>query len=111
MLHATGRRDKAEGHATRRAHGGSRGPVGCGQPLTHLESRGRRDGDELGRHRGHGGAVGSGRGVASLVYLAGQIRYSREQMSQNTRAMQANTQQDIFENLNEILTLLTRRDF
>jgi hypothetical protein len=37
------------------------------------------------------GAVGV---IASLVYLAGQIRHSREQMKQNTRAMQAGTYQE-----------------
>ena len=45
------------------------------------------------------GAVGV---IASLVYLAGQIRQSREQTHQNTRALRASTQHDIFENLNDI---------
>ncbi len=38
------------------------------------------------------GAVGV---IASLVYLAGQIRHSREQMSQNTLAMKAGAYQQI----------------
>ena len=37
------------------------------------------------------GAVGV---IASLVYLAGQIRQSREQMEQNTRAMRASAYQE-----------------
>jgi hypothetical protein len=36
------------------------------------------------------GAVGV---IASLVYLAGQIRHSRDQMSQNTQALRAGTYQ------------------
>jgi hypothetical protein len=40
--------------------------------------------------------------IASLVYLATQIRQSREQMGANTRAVRASTQHDIFENLNDI---------
>ena len=38
------------------------------------------------------GAVGV---IASLVYLAGQIRHSREQMSENTRALRGSTYQDL----------------
>jgi len=45
------------------------------------------------------GAIGV---IASLVYLATQIRQSREQMGANTRAVRASTQHDIFENLNDI---------
>ncbi len=42
------------------------------------------------------GAIGV---IASLVYLAGQIRDSREQMSQNTRAVRAGAYQQFHENL------------
>jgi len=44
------------------------------------------------------GAVGV---IASLVYLAGQIRHSREQMSQNTRAIRASTFQQFREEIRE----------
>jgi len=44
------------------------------------------------------GAVGV---IASLVYLAGQIRHSREQMSQNTRALRAGTYQQYFQSLGD----------
>ena len=44
------------------------------------------------------GAVGV---IASLVYLAGQIRHSREQMSQNTRALRASTFQQFREEIRE----------
>jgi hypothetical protein len=37
------------------------------------------------------GAIGV---IASLIYLATQIRQSREQMFENTRALQAGTHQD-----------------
>ncbi len=50
------------------------------------------------------GAVGV---IASLVYLAGQIRQSREQMALNSRTMQASTQQDISENINGIVMRAT----
>ncbi len=51
------------------------------------------------------GAVGV---IASLVYLAGQIRQSREQMSQNTRAMRSSAFQQFDQNLNDAFsTLLT----
>jgi hypothetical protein len=40
------------------------------------------------------GAVGV---IASLVYLATQIRQSREQMSQNTRALRAGTYQQFLD--------------
>jgi hypothetical protein len=42
------------------------------------------------------GAVGV---IASLVYLAGQIRHSREQMGQNTRALRAATYQQFREEI------------
>jgi hypothetical protein len=42
------------------------------------------------------GAIGV---IASLVYLATQIRQSREQMSQNTRALRAATYQQIREEI------------
>jgi len=42
------------------------------------------------------GAIGV---IASLVYLAGQIRHSREQMSQNTRALRAATYQQFCEEI------------
>ena len=42
------------------------------------------------------GAIGV---IASLVYLATQIRHSREQMTQNTRAMQAGSYQHFVEGL------------
>ena len=42
------------------------------------------------------GAIGV---IASLVYLAGQIRDSREQMSQNTRAVRAGAYQQFQEHL------------
>ena len=42
------------------------------------------------------GAIGV---IASLVYLAGQIRHSREQMSQNTRAVRAGTYQQFQDQL------------
>jgi hypothetical protein len=38
------------------------------------------------------GAIGV---IASLVYLATQIRHSRDQMSQNTRALRATAYQDV----------------
>ena len=41
MLHATGRRDKDAGHATRIAPGGSGSPVGCGHSLAHPGSQGK----------------------------------------------------------------------
>jgi len=44
------------------------------------------------------GAVGV---IASLVYLATQIRQSREQMSQNTRAMRAGSYQQYLAHLND----------
>ena len=49
------------------------------------------------------GAVGV---IASLVYLATQIRQSREQMSQNTRVMRASAYQHFFGNLNETILKL-----
>jgi hypothetical protein len=45
------------------------------------------------------GAVGV---IASLVYLATQIRHSREQMSQNTRAMRASGYQSFFQSMDEV---------
>ncbi len=44
------------------------------------------------------GAIGV---IASLVYLAGQIRHSRDQMSQNTRAMRAGTFQEFDRTMHE----------
>jgi hypothetical protein len=44
------------------------------------------------------GAIGV---IASLVYLATQIRQSREQMERNTRAMQASAYQQFWGQLNE----------
>jgi hypothetical protein len=44
------------------------------------------------------GAVGV---IASLVYLAGQIRHNREQMSQNTLAARASSYQHFFAHLND----------
>ena len=44
------------------------------------------------------GAVGV---IASLVYLAGQIRHSREQMAENTRAVRAGTYQHFQSELRE----------
>ena len=46
------------------------------------------------------GAVGV---IASLVYLAGQIRHSREQMNQNTRAIRANSYQQYVQSLGEVM--------
>jgi hypothetical protein len=45
------------------------------------------------------GAIGV---IASLVYLATQIRQSREQMSQNTQAMRASGYQSFFQNMDEV---------
>ncbi len=45
------------------------------------------------------GAIGV---IASLVYLATQIRHSRDQMSQNTQAMRAGSYQSFFQNLDEV---------
>jgi hypothetical protein len=45
------------------------------------------------------GAVGV---IASLVYLATQIRHSRDQMSQNTQATRASGYQSFFENMDEV---------
>ncbi len=50
------------------------------------------------------GAVGV---IASLVYLATQIRQSRTQMGQNTTALRASSQQAVSENLNELLVRAT----
>jgi hypothetical protein len=50
------------------------------------------------------GAIGV---IASLVYLASQIRQSREQMTLNSRTVQASTQQKISENLNGIVMRAT----
>ncbi len=47
------------------------------------------------------GAVGV---IASLVYLATQIRHSREQMSQNTRAMRAGSYQHFFDSWGQTVT-------
>ena len=47
------------------------------------------------------GAVGV---IASLVYLATQIRHSREQMRENTRAVRASGYQTFFQNLDEVAT-------
>jgi hypothetical protein len=44
------------------------------------------------------GAIGV---IASLVYLAGQIRHSRNQMEQNTRATQASAYQQFEHSLSE----------
>jgi hypothetical protein len=44
------------------------------------------------------GAIGV---IASLAYVAGQIRQSREQMSQNTRAMKAGAYQQLHEFIGE----------
>ncbi len=49
------------------------------------------------------GAVGV---IASLVYLATQIRQSREQMVENTRAVQAGTYQDFQRNVDEVFNRL-----
>ena len=43
--------------------------------------------------------------IASLVYLATQIRHSRDQMSQNTRALRAGSYQQGFDTLQEALML------
>ncbi len=45
------------------------------------------------------GAIGV---IASLVYLATQIRQRREQMGENTRALQAGTYQDFQRNIDEV---------
>jgi hypothetical protein len=51
------------------------------------------------------GAIGV---IASLIYLATQIRQSREQMSQNTRAMRSSALQQFDQNLlGAFSTLLT----
>jgi hypothetical protein len=47
------------------------------------------------------GAIGV---IASLVYLATQIRQSREQMSQNTRAMRAGSYQHFFDSWGQSVT-------
>jgi len=47
------------------------------------------------------GAVGV---IASLVYLAGQIRHSREQMGQNTQALQASGNQQFHHEINSLIT-------
>ena len=49
------------------------------------------------------GAVGV---IASLVYLAGQIRQSREQTAENTRALRAGTYQDFQRNIDEVFNRL-----
>ncbi len=50
------------------------------------------------------GAVGV---IASLVYLATQIRQSRSQMGLNTTALRASSQQAVSENLIELLVRAT----
>ncbi len=47
------------------------------------------------------GAIGV---IASLIYLATQIRQSREQMGQNTRAMKAGAYQSFFQSMDEVAT-------
>ena len=47
------------------------------------------------------GAVGV---IASLVYLAGQIRHSREQMSQNTQALRTASYQQLFQSQEELIS-------
>jgi hypothetical protein len=49
------------------------------------------------------GAIGV---IASLVYLATQIRQSREQMVENTRALRAGTYQDFQRNVDEVFNRL-----
>jgi hypothetical protein len=49
------------------------------------------------------GAIGV---IASLVYLATQIRQSREQMVENTRALQAGTYQDLQRNIDDVFNRL-----
>jgi len=46
------------------------------------------------------GAIGV---IVSLIYLATQIRHSREQMEQNTRAMRAATHQEFNHQLHETM--------
>ena len=46
------------------------------------------------------GAIGV---IASLIYLATQIRQSREQMSQNTRAIRASSYQQYVQSLGEVM--------
>jgi hypothetical protein len=48
------------------------------------------------------GAIGV---IASLVYLATQIRHSREQMSQNTRAMKAGAYQQTSDGLSDTINI------
>jgi hypothetical protein len=45
------------------------------------------------------GAIGV---IASLIYLATQIRQSREQMGENTRAARASGYQSFFQNMDEV---------
>jgi hypothetical protein len=53
------------------------------------------------------GAIGV---IASLVYLATQIRHSREQMDQNTRALRAAAYQQIHEHQGHTFTTLPHPD-
>jgi len=47
------------------------------------------------------GAIGV---IASLVYLASQIRHSREQMSQNTQALRTASYQQLFQSQEELIS-------
>ncbi len=51
------------------------------------------------------GAIGV---IASLVYLATQIRHSREQMSQNTRALRASAYQGVLDQRDALMLPLVQ---
>ncbi len=51
------------------------------------------------------GAVGV---IASLIYLAGQIRQSREQMRQNTRALRASAYQEVLNQRDAVMVPLVQ---
>jgi hypothetical protein len=53
------------------------------------------------------GAVGV---IASLVYLATQIRHSRDQMDQNTQAMRAGSYQQLNEHIGDSVTTVPKAD-
>jgi hypothetical protein len=53
------------------------------------------------------GAIGV---IASLVYLATQIRHSRDQMSQNTQALRAGSYQQLHEHIHDSVTNAPKAD-
>jgi hypothetical protein len=48
--------------------------------------------------------------IASLIYLATQIRQSREQMSQNTQALRAGAYQQLHEYIGDSVTTVPKAD-